>query len=162
MPEDRLSLSLVLDQPIGTNIVVSVLSALRDRLGRIRRRRRDALIGDWIGDLRIKVVDPDNPVRTLSGGNQQRVVIAKWLATKPRILILDSPTVGVDLHGKDGIYRIVKDLAAKGLAVIMISDEIPEVLYHCDRILVMRQGRLTGEVMAHPDSGSELKEAVHA
>ena len=162
VPEDRLSLSLVLDQPIGTNIVVSVLSALRDRLGRIRRRQRDALIGDWIKGLKIKVSTPDNPVRTLSGGNQQRVVIAKWLATKPRILILDSPTVGVDLHGKDGIYGIVKDLAATGLAVIMISDEIPEVLYHCDRILVMRQGRLTREVMAHQTSEAKLKEAVHA
>jgi simple sugar transport system ATP-binding protein len=70
--------------------------------------------------------------------------------------------VGVDLHGKDGIYTIVKDLAAQGLAVIMISDEIPEVLYHCDRILVMRQGRLTGEVMAHHSSEAQLKEAVHA
>ena len=162
VPEDRLSLSLVLDQPIGTNIVVPVLSALRDRLGRIRRRQRDALIERWIEGLRIKVSTADDPVRTLSGGNQQRVVIAKWLATEPRILILDSPTVGVDLHGKDGIYKIVKDLAAKGLAVIMISDEIPEVLYHCDRILVMRQGRLTREVLAHHSSEAELKEVVHA
>ena len=162
VPEDRLSLSLVLDQPIGTNIVVSVLSSLKDGLGRIRAGQRDGLIAGWIRDLRIKVGSPDNAVRTLSGGNQQRVVIAKWLATKPRILILDSPTVGVDLHGKDGIYTIVKDLAAQGLAVIMISDEIPEVLYHCDRILVMRQGRLTGEVMSHHSSEAELKEAVHA
>jgi simple sugar transport system ATP-binding protein len=162
VPEDRLSLSLVLDQAIGTNIVVSVLSGLRDRLGRIRPRKRDALIADWIKKLRIKVSTPDDPVRTLSGGNQQRVVIAKWLATEPRILILDSPTVGVDLHGKDGIYQIVKDLAGKGLAVIMISDEIPEVLYHCDRILVMRQGRLTREVMAHHTTEAELKEVVHA
>ena len=161
VPEDRLSLSLVLDQPIGTNIVVSVLSSLRDGLGRIRQGRRDTLIGDWIGRLKIKVSSPDNPVRTLSGGNQQRVVIAKWLATRPRILILDSPTVGVDLLGKDGIYGIVKDLAAEGLAVLMISDEIPEVLYHCDRILVMRRGRLTGEVMAHRSSEAELKDAVH-
>lgn len=162
VPEDRLSLSLVLDQPIGTNIVVSVLESLKDRLGRIRRGQQAALIGGWIRDLAIKVSSPDNAVRTLSGGNQQRVVIAKWLATKPRILILDSPTVGVDLHGKDGIYQIVKDLAAQGLAVIMISDEIPEVLYHCDRILVMREGRLAREVMAHQVSEAELREIVHA
>ena len=162
VPEDRLSLSLVLDQPIGTNIVISVLDSLKDRLGRIRRGQQAALIDNWIRDLAIKVSSPDNPVRTLSGGNQQRVVIAKWLATKPRILILDSPTVGVDLHGKDGIYQIVKDLAARGLAVIMISDEIPEVLYHCDRILVMREGRLTSEVMAHHVSEAELREVVHA
>jgi len=162
VPEDRLALSLVLDQPIGANIVVSVLDSLKDRLGRIRRRQRDTLIANWIKGLKIKVSDPGNAVRTLSGGNQQRVVIAKWLATKPRILILDSPTVGVDLHGKDGIYQIVKDLAAQGLAVIMISDEIPEVLYHCDRVIVMRQGRLTGEVMAHQSSEACLKEMVHA
>jgi simple sugar transport system ATP-binding protein len=162
VPEDRLSLSLVLEQPIGTNIVISVLDSLKDRLGRIRRGQQAALIDNWIRDLAIKVSSPDNPVRTLSGGNQQRVVIAKWLATRPRILILDSPTVGVDLHGKDGIYQIVKDLAARGLAVIMISDEIPEVLYHCDRILVMREGRLTNEVMAHHVSEAELREVVHA
>jgi simple sugar transport system ATP-binding protein len=162
VPEDRLSLSLVLEQPIGTNIVISVLDSLKDRLGRIRKGQQAALIDNWIRDLAIKVSSPDNPVRTLSGGNQQRVVIAKWLATKPRILILDSPTVGVDLHGKDGIYQIVKDLAAQGLAVIMISDEIPEVLYHCDRILVMREGRLTSEVMAHHVSEAELREVVHA
>ncbi len=100
-------------------------------------------------------------MKTLSGGNQQRVVIAKWLATEPRILILDSPTVGVDFQGKDGIYTIVKDLAAKGLAVILISDEITEVLYHCDRILIMRQGRLTSEYYAHRSSEAELKEAVY-
>jgi simple sugar transport system ATP-binding protein len=162
VPEDRLSLSLVLDQPIGINIVVSVLKSLTDGLGRIRRGQQAALIGNWIRDLAIKVSSPDNPVRTLSGGNQQRVVIAKWLATKPRILILDSPTVGVDVHGKDGIYQIVKDLAAQGLAVIMISDEIPEVLYHCDRILVMRGGHLTREVMAHQITEAELEEIVHA
>lgn len=162
VPEDRLSLSLVLDQSIGANIVVSVLESLKDRLGRIRRGQQAALIGRWVRDLAIKVSSPDNAVRTLSGGNQQRVVIAKWLATKPRILILDSPTVGVDLHGKDGIYQIVKDLAAQGLAVIMISDEIPEVLYHCDRILVMREGRLAREVMAHRVSEAELREIVHA
>ena len=162
VPEDRLALSLVLEQSIGTNIVVSVLRMLTDRLGQLRRHQRDGLVDKWIAALRIKVSTPDNPVRTLSGGNQQRVVIAKWLATRPRILILDSPTVGVDVLGKDGIYQIVKDLAAEGLAVIMISDEIPEVLYHCDRILVMRQGRLTSEVMAHHSSEAELKEAVNA
>lgn len=162
VPEDRLSLSLVLDQSIDTNIVVSVLQSLKDWLGRIDRGRRATLVANWVQGLAIKVSSPDNAVRTLSGGNQQRVVIAKWLATKPRILILDSPTVGVDLHGKDGIYQIVKDLAAEGLAVIMISDEIPEVLYHCDRILVMREGRLAGEVMAHCVSETQLREIVHA
>jgi simple sugar transport system ATP-binding protein len=162
VPEDRLSLSLVLDQSIGANITLPVLDTLKDKLGLLRRRREAGLIRDWIRGLSIKIGTPDDPVRTLSGGNQQRVVIAKWLATKPRVLILDSPTVGVDLHGKDGIYQLVKDLAAQGLAVIMISDEIPEVLYHCDRILVMRDGRLNGEVMAHHVTEPELRSMVHA
>ena len=162
VPEDRLALSLVLEQPIGTNIVASVLGQLTDRLGLIKSKTRDGLIGRWIADLKIKLGTADDAVRTLSGGNQQRVVLAKWLATNPRILILDSPTVGVDIHGKDGIYQIVKDLAAAGLAVIMISDEIPEVLYHCDRILVMHQGRLTGEYKAHGTSELELREATYA
>src|SRR6185503_2133076 len=93
----------------------------------------------WIGDLRVKAGDPDDPVKTLSGGNQQRVALAKWIATDPKLLILDSPTVGVDIAAKSGIYEIVKALAARGVAVLLISDEIPEVLYHTHRILVMRQ-----------------------
>ena len=103
MPEDRLSLGLVLEQPIGTNILVTVLTGSPDRFGRIRGRRATTA-RDWIKGLASRSSTPDNPVRTLSGGNQQRVVIAKWMATNPRILILDSPTVGVDIHGKDGIY----------------------------------------------------------
>jgi simple sugar transport system ATP-binding protein len=162
VPEDRLALSLVLDQPIGTNIVLSVIDQLARGLGLIRRDRQAAVVSSWIGDLNIKAPDAEHAVRTLSGGNQQRVVIAKWLATNPRILILDSPTVGVDLHGKDGIYQIVRDLAAKGMAVIMISDEIPEVLYHCDRVLIMRGGRLAAEFQSHDTSEAELRQATYA
>ncbi len=162
VPEDRLSQSLVLNQSIGGNIILPVLDQLTGPLGLIVGSRRAELVRTWIADLAIKAPKPDDAVKALSGGNQQRVVIAKWLATKPRILILDSPTVGVDFQGKDGIYTIVKDLAAKGLAVILISDEIPEVLYHCDRILIMRKGRLVSEFAAHRSSEAELKEAVYA
>jgi simple sugar transport system ATP-binding protein len=101
-------------------------------------------------------------VRTLSGGNQQRVVIAKWLATNPRVLILDSPTVGVDINAKDGIYAIVKSLAAAGMAVLMISDEIPEVLYHSHRVLVMQSGRLKAEYHPADITESALREAIDA
>ncbi len=160
--EDRLSLGLVLEQPIASNIVLSILEKLAGPLGLLRMDRKRGAVMDWIEQLGIKVSDPENPVRTLSGGNQQRVVLAKWLATQPRVLILDSPTVGVDINAKDGIYGIVKRLAASGMAVMMISDEIPEVLYHSHRILVMHAGRLKGEF--HPADLSEhaLREAIDA
>ncbi len=90
------------------------------------------------------------------------MVLAKWLATQPKLLILDSPTVGVDIHAKDGIYAIVRKLAASGIAIIMISDEIPEIYYHSDRVLVMRGGRLNGEYFPGRCSEEELKEAVNA
>ncbi len=85
------------------------------------------------------------PVQTLSGGNQQRVVLAKWLATDPKVLILDSPTVGVDIRNKQGIYGVVRQLAEAGVAILLISDEVPEVYFNCDRVLHMRGGRISGE-----------------
>jgi simple sugar transport system ATP-binding protein len=160
--EDRLGLGLVLEQPISTNIILTVLDRLARTLRLIPTRVRDGTVRRWVQDLTIKTGDPENAVRTLSGGNQQRVVLAKWLATEPRLLILDSPTVGVDISAKDGIYEIVKRLAAEGLAVLMISDEIPEVLYHSHRILIMRRGRITGEFLPHHTSEAELGEAVNA
>jgi simple sugar transport system ATP-binding protein len=160
--EDRLSLGLVLEQPIASNIVLSILEKLAGPLGLLRMDRKRGAVVDWIEQLGIKVSDPENPVRTLSGGNQQRVVLAKWLATEPRVLILDSPTVGVDINAKDGIYAIVKRLAASGMAVMMISDEIPEVLYHSHRILVMQSGRLKGEFHPAQISETALREAIDA
>ena len=101
-------------------------------------------------------------MRTLSGGNQQRVVLAKWMARNPRVLILDSPTVGVDISAKDGIYEIVNRLAGEGVAIIMISDEIPEVLYHSHRVLVMRDGRMTADYVPFRSSEADLTAAVNA
>jgi simple sugar transport system ATP-binding protein len=158
--EDRLSLGLVLEQPIAANIVVSILDKLTGAGGLLNRERTRGAVRQGIEQLGIKVSDPENPVRTLSGGNQQRVVLAKWLATNPRVLILDSPTVGVDINAKDGIYAIVKRLAAEGMAVMMISDEVPEVLYHSHRILVMQGGRVKGEFQPAALSESTLREAI--
>jgi simple sugar transport system ATP-binding protein len=162
VPEDRLSLGLVLDQSIANNIIVTVMDRLADRSGLIPRARREEAVSGAIRDLAIKASNPALPVKTLSGGNQQRVVLAKWLATRPRLLILDSPTVGVDISAKDGIYEIIRRLAAEGLAVILISDEIPEVLYHCHRILIMRQGRITGEFLPHSTNEAALEAAINA
>jgi simple sugar transport system ATP-binding protein len=160
--EDRLTLGLVLEQPISHNLVLTVLHKLAGPTGLVPHDKRRATVSRWIQDLAIKVSDPENPVKTLSGGNQQRVVLSKWMATQPRVLILDSPTVGVDISAKDGIYEIVKKLAVEGVAVIMISDEIPEVLYHTHRVLIMRGGRLRGEYLPRRSSEEELRVAVNA
>jgi simple sugar transport system ATP-binding protein len=160
--EDRLSLGLIMEQPISSNIALPVLERLRGPFALVQAGRWRETVRRWIADLGIKVSDPENPVRTLSGGNQQRVVLAKWLATEPSLLILDSPTVGVDIGAKDGIYQIVRDLAASGLAVIMISDEIPEVLYHAHRILIMQEGRIAGEYLPQQVTEAALRQAVDA
>ena len=160
--EDRLSLGLVMSQPISSKIAISVLDGLTDGFGFVDSERRRSLVRKWIGALGIKVGDPENAVGTSSGGNQQRVVLAKWLATNPSLLILDSPTVGVDINATDGIYRIVRELAENGLAVIMISDEISEVFCHAHRVLVMRAGRIASEHEPVRISEATLREAVDA
>ena len=143
-------------------MLLAVFRQVLDRFGMFDRRKRAAVVKQWIGDLSIKIGNPDDAVKTLSGGNQQRVVIAKWLACNPRILILDSPTAGVDIAAKDGIYEVAKRLAAGGVAIILISNEVPEVLYHCSRVLIMRNGRLRGEYEPYLSSEHQLQEAVNA
>jgi simple sugar transport system ATP-binding protein len=160
--EDRLNLGLVLEQPISSNILVTVLDQLPSRFGLISEATRQRTARQWIADLAIKAPDPDNAVRTLSGGNQQRVVLAKWMATHPKLLILDSPTVGVDIAAKDGIYEVVRTLAAQGMAILLISDEVSEVFYHAHRVLVMRRGRLAAECVPHESSEEELQAVVDA
>jgi simple sugar transport system ATP-binding protein len=160
--EDRLSLGLVMPQSIADNIIVSVLRKLTGPLGLIDGRRRRKTINRWIEELHVKTKAPDRPVQELSGGNQQRVVLAKWLATDPRILILDSPTVGVDVGAKEGIFRIVDALAARGIAIILISDEVEEVLHESHRVLVMLSGRFTATFDPRKVTESDLREAINA
>lgn len=161
LAEDRLSHGLVVAQSIGSNIIVAVLDELLNAFGLVAEQRRNLAVRRGVDELHIKTDNPDNAVSTLSGGNQQRVVLAKWLATRPRVLILDSPTVGVDVAAKDGIYEVIRTLAAQGMAVIMISDEISEVLFHSDRILVMARGRISHAFDADRVSADELQEAVY-
>jgi simple sugar transport system ATP-binding protein len=162
VPEDRLTLGLVLQQPIASNMAITVLDRLANRIGLLDAATIGRHVGRWIRELGIRVSRPEEPASTLSGGNQQRLVLAKWMATNPRLLILDSPTVGVDISAKDGIYEIVRRLAAEGVAVLMITDEIPEALYHSHRVLVMRQGRLTAEFLPFHSSEAEIRAAVNA
>jgi simple sugar transport system ATP-binding protein len=161
--EDRLSLGLVMPQSIADNTVVSVLKRLTGRLGLIEGERRAQTIERWIfRELRVKTKTAERPVQQLSGGNQQRVVLAKWLATEPRVLILDSPTVGVDIGAKAGIFQIVDTLAARGLAILLISDEADEILHQSHRILVMREGKIVGTYDPQAISEKALREAIYA
>ena len=104
------------------------------------------LAGEWARRLQLKFHRLEDPVATLSGGNQQKVVLAKWLATEPRVLIVDEPTRGIDVGTKAEVHRLLSELAGRGVAVLMISSELPEVLGMADRVLVMHEGRLTGEL----------------
>jgi len=160
--EDRLSLGLVMPQSIADNIVVSILRKLTGILGLIDGDRRRKTVSRWIHELNVKTSAPDRPVQELSGGNQQRVVLAKWLATDPRILILDSPTVGIDVGAKAGIYQTVDALSRRGIAIILISDEVEEVLHQTHRILVMLSGRITAAFDPGEVTERELREAINA
>jgi simple sugar transport system ATP-binding protein len=160
--EDRLALGLNLRQSVADNISIAVLDGLADRAGFVAPGRKTALAEQWVGRLGIRAANVAAPAQTLSGGNQQRVVLAKWLATKPRVLLLDSPTVGVDIRNKQGIYEVIRALAEGGVAILLISDEIPEVYYNADRVLHMRGGRLVGEFIPGEVSEAALAEAVFA
>lgn len=160
--EDRLTQGLIMDQSIYDNTIATVFDTLRGPGGLLDHGKARALVAGLISDLNIKVADPQLPVKTLSGGNAQRIAIAKWVATRPQILILDSPTVGVDIANKEGIYQIARDLAEQGLAVLMICDEIPEAYYNSHRVLVMRRGRLVAEFTPQRSSEEEIANVVEA
>jgi ABC-type sugar transport system ATPase subunit len=114
------------------------------RLGFIKYKAEYSLVKEYLQKLRIKTPSVETKIATLSGGNQQKVVLSKWLAIRPQILILDEPTRGIDVGAKAEIHRIISDLAAQGVGIIMISSELPEILGMSDRIIVMHEGRITG------------------
>jgi ABC-type sugar transport system ATPase subunit len=145
VPEDRQQLGLVLPMSVSANLSLAVLRTLT-RLGLVSPARENALARRLADDLHVKAPAPWAPARTLSGGNQQKLVLGKWLAAKPRVLLLDEPTRGVDVGAKAEIYRLIRALAAQGLAILLISSDLPEVLLLSDRILVLRSGEISGEL----------------
>jgi ABC-type sugar transport system ATPase subunit len=145
VPEDRKRQGLVLPMPAGSNTSLVVLKQLA-RLTFIRREAERSLAADYFKRLRVRAPGPETITAGLSGGNQQKIVLAKWLAAQCDILILDEPTRGVDVGAKAEIHALVDELAASGKAVILISSELPEVLHLSTRIIVLREGRVTGEV----------------
>jgi simple sugar transport system ATP-binding protein len=146
LPEDRLTQGLFISQSIGDNIVITVLQKLLGALRLIDLSQRRRTENRWMGELAIKAPSAKARAWSLSGGNQQRVVLAKWLATDPKVFILDGPTIGIDIASKRNIHEIIRSLAERGIAIIMISDEIPEILHNCNRVLVMREGKLEAEI----------------
>lgn len=145
VPEDRLSEGLYLPQSIGDNIIISKIDKMKKGLF-VDKEACKTEIAKWVKELAIKTPDPNNPASSLSGGNQQRIVLAKWLACEPDILILNGPTVGVDIGSKHDIHSILQKLANQGMAVIIISDDLPEVMENCSRVLVLKDGKNVGEM----------------
>jgi rhamnose transport system ATP-binding protein len=156
VPEDRYQHGLVREFSIATNVTLPIWQSISSFLGAVDQRRERAIATDYFNRLQIHATGIQQLAQSLSGGNQQKVVIAKWLATNPRVLILDEPTRGVDIGAKAEVHRLISQLATEGMAIIMISSELPEVLAMSDRILVMHEGHVTGEF----DRGGASQERV--
>jgi ABC-type sugar transport system ATPase subunit len=144
LTEDRIGDGLVPGLSIRDNVSLASFGAM-SRWGVLDRRRQRALVQAKVDELDVRPADIERLVRMLSGGNQQKVVLAKWLLTRGRILLLDEPTRGVDVAAKKEIYATIAGLAARGMGILLISSELPEILGMSDRILVMREGRVAGE-----------------
>lgn len=142
--EDRKTEGLMLEESIKKNIALANLDSISNNTGVLNKKEEDSLVEKAIKELRIKCFGPSHECNNLSGGNQQKVVFAKWIYKNPKILILDEPTRGVDIGAKKEIYNIINQLAAKGVAIIMVSSELPEVLGMSDRIMVVREGLVRG------------------
>ena len=145
VPEDRKEQALILGMDIRENMSLAILKKLRNGLFVDGGKQTD-MAEKYVKELRVATPSIKQTVKNLSGGNQQKVVIAKWLASKPKVLILDEPTRGIDVGAKQEIYSLMSDLANQGIAIIMVSSELPEVLGMSDRIVVMHEGRVKGEL----------------
>ena len=147
VPEDRKGLGLVLNNTVRFNLMLASLHEMA-QWGVLRNSRIGALYREWVERLGIRAASPETIVETLSGGNQQKVVLAKWLARRPHVLILNEPTRGIDVGSKAEVHGLIREIAAQGVAVMMISSELPEVLAISDRIVVMWNGETMGELDA--------------
>jgi ABC-type sugar transport system ATPase subunit len=146
VPEDRKSQALLLDSPIRWNITLAIVRRISRRRLVLTPRADRHEASQIVADARVRCVTPEQPVRSLSGGNQQRVVFGRWMAVQPRVLLLDEPTRGVDVGAKAEIYRLIDDQHNKGMSILVVSSELEELLRICHRILVMRRGRITAEL----------------
>lgn len=146
VPEDRKKDGLFLDLAISFNISISNLNGLRRKSGFLDLRQESDLVSRYKKEMGIKIGKPQDPVKNLSGGNQQKVLLAKMVARSPRLLLLDEPTRGIDVGAKEEIYQIIRQLAAKGMGIIMVSSELPEILSLSHRVMVLREGKMAAIV----------------
>jgi L-arabinose transport system ATP-binding protein len=160
-PEERKADALLLERGVRDNVSITLLDKL-SRFHVVRRGAERKLVRKFTDQLRVRTPSLEQEVRKLSGGNQQKVVLARWLARQPKVLVLDEPTRGIDVGAKAEIYSIISDLAGEGVAILVISSELPEVLGLADRIVVMQGGRVTGE-LARDEATEErvLALAIH-
>ena len=164
VPEERRTEGLLLAKSVAFNMSLANLtrSLAGAMLPFISFRKRASLTEATIRELAIKAQSPDQPVGRLSGGNQQKVVIGRWLQSAPKVLILDEPTRGVDIGARGEIHRLIRDLAAKGMAVLVISSEPDELPDLCDRVLVMAEGRIVRELAGQRVTRNAIIEASYA
>lgn len=160
VPEDRLTEGLCLAQPIADNIMLASLRQLTRALGTIRHDEIFEKSNEWVNKFSIATDDAHKNASTLSGGNQQKIVLSKWLNNDLDVLILNGPTVGVDVGAKQDIHHLVHELANDGLAVIIISDDLAEVVVNCNRVIVMRDGRIVGEMTGEQITEENILEII--
>jgi ABC-type sugar transport system ATPase subunit len=156
LTEDRKQLGLLLELSIRENASLAHLEEI-SRFWVVDRKRERNLVDHYLGDLRLRAGSWEQPASSLSGGNQQKVLLARWLATKAKVLLFDEPTKGVDVGAKSEIYKVIGDLAAQGLGVVVVSSYLPEVLGLADRVIVMREGAVAGEL---PATGSTEEDVL--
>ena len=159
VPEDRKKDGLVLGLDVQTNICLTTLPDLEE-LGFLNNTKELTLSDKYIRELQIKTPSGKQAAQNLSGGNQQKIVLAKWLATKPRVLLLDEPTRGIDINAKNEIYKLVMQLARAGLGILVVSSELPEILALSDRVLVLAEGCLTAEIPANEATEDNILKAA--
>jgi rhamnose transport system ATP-binding protein len=147
LTEDRKRLGLLLELSIRENASLANLDEI-SRFWLVDKKRERSVVDQYLGGLKLRAGSWEQPVSSLSGGNQQKVLLARWLATKAKVLMFDEPTKGVDVGAKAEIYKVIGDLAAEGLGVVVVSSYLPEVLGLADRVLVMREGTVAGEMPA--------------
>lgn len=160
VPEDRLAEGLFLDKSIFENEIALIVSRLANSLGVVDREEGRRIAARLSEEMRLNTKNLDLPVGALSGGNQQRVLIGRWLSIAPKLLVLHGPTVGVDVGSKDTIYRVIQALAEAGMGLVIVSDDLPELLQNADRILVMNGGRVVAEVDAEAATEDQLYKAM--